>query len=78
MDGAGTDLVGGGHAGGSWKAGTRLSPLVLELKACRDTENSTLRRINTVPAAKGKHLSRAKYRIANSNIPAKAGNPGPG
>ena len=38
MVGAGTDLVGGGHAGDSWKAGTGLSPLVLEPKACLDTE----------------------------------------
>ena len=40
MVGAGTDLVGGGHAGGSWKAGTGLSPLVLELKACQDAEET--------------------------------------
>ena len=38
MVGAGTDLVRGGHAGDSWKAGTGLSPLVLEPKVCLDTK----------------------------------------
>ena len=28
MVGAGTDLVGGGHAGGSWKAGTLASAII--------------------------------------------------